>query len=131
MIRAIASPLGTLALAAGTVTFIALVDPNEQGHYPTCPFLVLTGLQCPGCGSLRALHALAHGHVAEAVSLNVFTVAMLPVLVFFWTRWTVAAARGRPARTRAGDPRPIWALFALVMAFWLLRNLPVGAPLAA
>jgi hypothetical protein len=113
------------------VAFVGLVDPNAPGHYPACPFLALTGFQCPGCGSLRTLHALAHGDVAQAVALNVLTVAMLPVLAFFWTRWTLARARGRPARARVGDPRMIWGLFALVIAFWVVRNLPFGTILAA
>jgi hypothetical protein len=56
---------------------------------------------------------------------------MLPVLAFFWTRWTVARARRRPVRRRVGDPRLIWGLFGLVLAFWLVRNLPFGAFLAA
>ncbi|MFC5751006.1 DUF2752 domain-containing protein [Actinomadura rugatobispora] len=130
-IRGLAAPGGVLALAAAVVATVALVDPNERGNYPTCPFLALTGYQCPGCGALRTLHALAHGHVGEALALNVFVVSMLPVLAFFWARWTVARARGRPARTRAGDPRLIWGLFAAVMGFWLMRNLPWGAFLAA
>jgi hypothetical protein len=46
-------------------------------------------------------------------------------------RWTIARVRGRPTRTKAGDPRLIWAFFALVMVFWLVRNLPFGAFLAA
>ena len=33
---------------------VAVLDPNEPGHYPTCPFLRLTGLGVPGCGSLAA-----------------------------------------------------------------------------
>lgn len=129
--RALAAPAGVLTLAAAVVGLVAVVDPNERGNYPTCPFLALTGHQCPGCGALRTLHALAHGELGQAVALNVFVVAVLPVLAFFWTRWTVARARGRPTRTKAGDPRLIWGLFAVVMGFWLVRNLPVGAFLAA
>jgi hypothetical protein len=130
-IRGLAAPGGVLALAAAALAVVAVVDPNERGNYPTCPFLSLTGYQCPGCGALRTLHALAHGQVGEALALNVFVVGMLPVLAFFWVRWTVARARGRPTRTRAGDPRLIWGLFAAVMGFWLTRNLPFGAFLAA
>src|SRR5690606_29528852 len=47
----------TVAGAAATLV-VATVSPEEPGHYPTCPFLALTGAWCPGCGSLRALHAL-------------------------------------------------------------------------
>jgi hypothetical protein len=124
------APGGVLALATAVVVYVGSVDPNEHGHYPTCPFLAATGFYCPGCGSLRMIHALAHGHVGEAVGRNVFAFAMLPLLAYSWVRWTLARARGRPARTKAADPRLIWALFAAIMAFWLLRNLPIGHLLA-
>ena len=42
----------------------------------------LTGLACPGCGSLRALHQLTHGHFGEALRLNPMLVMALPFL--FW-----------------------------------------------
>ncbi|MBA8955103.1 DUF2752 domain-containing protein [Actinomadura namibiensis] len=129
--RRLAVPAGVLALAVGAVAYVGAVDPNQPGHYPTCPFLLLTGLQCPGCGSLRTLHALAHGDVGTALGLNVLTVAMVPVLAFFWARWAVARARGVPTRRKAGDPRAIWGLFAVVVVFWVVRNLPFGTFLAA
>src|SRR4051812_28285915 len=100
--RRLVLPSGVLVLAGVVVGYVAVIDPNQGGNYPTCPFLSLTGCQCPGCGSLRTIHALAHGDMREALGLNLFAVAMLPVLAFFWGRWTVARARGRPARTRAG-----------------------------
>ncbi|MFD0905563.1 DUF2752 domain-containing protein [Actinomadura sediminis] len=130
-VRRLLAPLGVMVLTAGVVGYVAAVDPNEQGHYPTCPFLALSGYQCPGCGALRTVHAVAHGQLGEAVALNVFTVAMLPVLLFFWVRWAVARARDRPTRTKAADPRLIWAFFAVVIVFWVVRNLPFGAALAA
>ncbi|MGP4028818.1 DUF2752 domain-containing protein [Actinomadura sp. 3N407] len=124
-------PAGVVVLTAAVVSYIAAVDPNEQGHYPTCPFLSLTGLQCPGCGSMRTIHALAHGHVGDALALNVFAVTMIPVLAFFWFRWAKALARDRPTRTKTAPPAFIWAFFAAVLLFWLVRNLPFGSFLAA
>lgn len=41
--RGLRAPAGVLVAAAAVVAFVAVVDPNEQGHYPTCPFLALTG----------------------------------------------------------------------------------------
>ncbi|WP_225994232.1 DUF2752 domain-containing protein [Actinomadura rudentiformis] len=127
----LARPMGVLVAATAVVSYLAVVDPNESGHYPTCPFLALTGYQCPGCGSLRTIHALAHGNLGEAFGLNIFAVAMIPVLAFFWIRWTIASARGRPVRTTLADPRLLWGFLALVLLFWLVRNLPFGSFLAA
>jgi hypothetical protein len=122
-------PLSTLAGAAAALAVVAVVDPNEPGHYPTCPFFALTGEFCPGCGSLRAMHALTHGDVAGAAGLNVLALASLPVLAVIWLRWT--------RRTWTGVPRPqplpavwLWTLAVGVVVFALVRNLPFGAALA-
>ncbi|MFG2088655.1 MULTISPECIES: DUF2752 domain-containing protein [unclassified Spirillospora] len=124
-------PGGVLVLTAVVVSYIGAVDPNEEGHYPTCPFLSLTGLQCPGCGAMRTIHALAHGRVDDALGLNVFAVTMVPVLAFFWFRWARALVQDRPTRTKAAHPAFIWAFFGAVLLFWLVRNLPFGSFLAA
>ncbi|WP_246342706.1 DUF2752 domain-containing protein [Actinomadura verrucosospora] len=129
--RRLSRPAGVLVLAVPVVCYVAAVDPGQAGHYPTCPFLALTGYECPGCGALRTIHALAHGHLREALGLNVFAVVMIPVLAFFWLRWTAARALDRPVRTRVADPRLIWAFLGAVLLFWLVRNLPFGAVLAA
>ncbi|WP_243718545.1 DUF2752 domain-containing protein [Actinomadura sp. 7K534] len=124
-------PGGVLIITIAAVSYIAAVDPNEQGHYPTCPFLALTGFQCPGCGSMRTIHALAHGHVQDALALNVLTVAVIPALIFFWARWALARAKDRPTRTKVAHPAFIWAFFGVILLFWLVRNLPFGSFLAA
>ncbi len=124
-------PGAVLVFSVAAVCYVAAVDPNEGGHYPTCPFLAITGFQCPGCGSMRTVHALAHGRVQEAFGLNVLTMAMLPLLAFFWLRWARARALDRPVRTKAAHPALIWILFGAVLLFWLIRNLPAGSFLAA
>lgn len=125
-----AQPAATLAAAGAVLAYVRTIDPNSPGHYPTCPFLAISGFFCPGCGTLRAVHALTHGDLGEAVGLNVFTVSMIPLLAFLWLRWAVASFRGRPSRTRPADPRLIWLLLAAVVVFWITRNLPFGATLA-
>ena len=128
-LRSLHAPLGT-ALAAITATaYVGLVDPNEPGHYPTCPFLALTGYYCPGCGSLRAVHELAHGHLAAALGRNVLTVAGIVLLAVIWGRWAVRQWQGR-ARTTAAPAWATYLLLGVALIFWLLRNLPVGAALA-
>jgi hypothetical protein len=121
--RRLAGPFATAGLTAAVVGYVGLVDPNQAGHYPTCPFLFLTGFYCPGCGSLRAIHALAHLDVLTAVDRNPLTVAAVPLLVWTWLRWTRRAARGR-ARTWAAPTWAVWSLLAVILGFWLLRNLP-------
>jgi uncharacterized protein DUF2752 len=129
-LTALGPPALALAVATALAAYVAMVDPNEQGHYPLCPFLSMTGYYCPGCGSLRMVHAAAHGHLGEAFGSNPLAFAMVPVLGYVWLRWAVSAARGRELRFVLFRPWLLGAFIALVLVFWLLRNLPVGHALA-
>ncbi|MEU8199699.1 DUF2752 domain-containing protein [Streptosporangium sp. NPDC049046] len=135
---AVLAPLGTALAAGAAVAFVGAVDPNEPGHYPPCPFLLLTGLYCPGCGGLRTVYALAHGDPVAALGLNPLVVLMVPVLVLLWGRWALRAwSVGGSAGKSGGGPgwksiRPVyvWLLLALMVVFWIVRNLPFGEFLA-
>ncbi|MBB2912912.1 hypothetical protein FHS43_004207 [Streptosporangium becharense] len=128
--RALAAPLGAALAAGAAVAFVGAVDPNEPGHYPTCPFLMLTGLYCPGCGGLRAVHALVHGDPAAALGLNPVVVVMIPVLAVLWSRWTLRSWRGGPPPGESVRPVYVWLFLALLILFWMARNLPFAEFLA-
>jgi len=109
------------------------VDPNQPGHYPSCPILFLTGRWCPGCGGLRALHDLLHGQIAAAISANLVVVLMVPVAMVLWGRWLVlrSARIGTESRLRRSVPSwLLWFALGVVLLFWVLRNLPGTAWLA-
>jgi hypothetical protein len=118
-----------LAAAAGAaaagVAVVGLGDPSRAGNlFPRCPFHAVTGLWCPGCGTLRAVHDVVHGHVLAGAGRNPLLVVLAPLLV-----WSVLGWLGV---VRRPDP-PAWALVALgvvVVAFTVLRNVPVS-PFAA
>ncbi|MFI6319127.1 DUF2752 domain-containing protein [Nonomuraea sp. NPDC050556] len=129
-LKSLLAPLGVAAATGAVVAYVGSVDPNEAGHYPTCPFLFLTGLYCPGCGSLRAIHALAHLDVVGALDMNPLAVAVLPFLLFWWVRWLVRSWQGRPSRTNLAHPNWVWGFLAVVILYWIVRNLPFGAFLA-
>lgn len=114
-------------VAAGALGVLATIDPNEPGHYPTCPFLAMTGLWCPGCGSLRAMHALTHLDVATAWERNPLAVLAVPLLLAAWLRWLLDAHGSPRARrwhpTRIA-PVVVWTGLVLVLAYWVARNVP-------
>jgi hypothetical protein len=122
-VRRGAGPALLAAFAVAALAWVGSVDPNEPGHYPTCPFLAVTGWFCPGCGSLRALHALVGGDVREALARNPLAVLAVPALAAWWVAWLVRSLRARPRRWVA-PAWSIWALLAVVLAFWVARNLP-------
>lgn len=128
-VRAMRDPAAVAVVGLAAVAVVAVVDPNEPGHYPTCPFLALTGQFCPGCGSLRAIHALAHGQFTTAIGLNVLTVLALVPLGVIWLRWARRRWTGESRRSVA-PVSVLWALVVVVVAFTVVRNLAVGAGLA-
>ena len=74
-----------LALLVGSLLLLVAgvlhaFDPAATGFYPPCVFHKLTGLHCPGCGSLRATHHLLQGHLGEALSMNILLFMLGPVL---------------------------------------------------
>jgi Protein of unknown function (DUF2752) len=121
--------VASAALIGLAVALVAVVDPHTSGRYPTCPFHAVTGLWCPGCGGLRAVHDLTHGHLVNALHENVLVVLLGPSLLVWWL----------VARSRRTDERPVTlllsaggtlAVFVVLGAFAVLRNLPFGAALA-
>ena len=116
--------LAAAALVAGAID--AIGDPSRT-HAPLCPLHALTGLWCPLCGGLRAVHALSRGHVQSAVHDNAMLVLALPVIVVLWAQW---AARTRSGRARRRWPRgATLAVIATLAAFTVLRNLAIGTAL--
>lgn len=124
---------GPVAVGAGAVAGAAVLgnrSPHLPGLYPTCPSLLITGTYCPGCGSMRAVHDLWHLDLAGAWSMNPLAVLLLPVVVGSWFAWLHRAATGRPRRWIS----PPWVpnvLLVVVLAYWVLRNVPALAPYLA
>ena len=119
-----AAPAAATVVAASAAAVLYAVDPNEPGHYPTCPFLATTGLYCPGCGALRATHDLLHGDVAGALARNPAGLLALPYLLVALVTW-FRRSTGRPApRSTSLPPAVIWGLLAAITAYWIVRNLP-------
>ena len=97
-----------------TAALFYVFDPVITPFLPRCPLHALTGLNCPGCGSMRALHQLAHGHLSAAFALNPLAMLALPFLAY--CTW-----RGETPRLKPGWIR---ALLAVVVLFGILRNIP-------
>lgn len=119
-----AAPTLLLIAAAGAAALVlSRVDPGAaDSMLPPCPLLALTGLYCPGCGSTRALHALLHGDLAQAMAMNPLLVIALPVLATMTLNaagW--APGHGERLWRRIGNPKP-WLV--VLLTYWLLRNLP-------
>lgn len=114
-----------IVMAAGGLGFLYLFDPDTSDLYPPCPFLALTGCYCPGCGSLRAFHQLMQGHLMPALGLNPLLMLSLPFIGYFFASHIMLAVTGRPLKTFFVRPVFIWSLLGIIMAYCVLRNLPI------
>lgn len=99
-------------------------NPANSQLYPPSPFRALTGFYCPGCGSLRALHQLLHGHFLSALSLNPLMVLALPYLIYSFFSYTSPVILGEKIPQVYIKSSWIWLLLKIVLAYWVLRNIP-------
>jgi len=109
--------LWVLAIAA--LVALYLLDPETSRVFLPCPFHWLTGLECPGCGSQRAMHDLLHGRVGEAFEHNAALVVAIPVLGLQW-----GASRLHPdKRSWSADNRVVIGWAVALVGWGVLRNL--------
>jgi len=119
------------ALAATGAILVAWIlwrfNPTQHGFYPRCALYVTTGIQCPGCGGLRAIHQLLHGNFRQALSLNPIAVLSLPVAAFYTVRCIQSQWKGVPMTLPFRHKPHVWAILGgLVVGFTIARNLPIG-----
>ncbi len=125
------APLQSLVVLGAATVAVHLRDPHVSGSWGFCPSRLLFGIDCPGCGGLRAVNDLTHGDLAGASSSNLAFVVALPFIVVALGLWTARARGGRPYRIPARAVRPLtWATVVLLVVFTVLRNVPAGAWLA-
>jgi hypothetical protein len=108
------------ALGLVAVPLLLVADPATSSFFPPCPWRAATGWLCPGCGSTRALHALLHGHLTEALQLNPFTVVALPVVAAHLIQEFIGGGDRLTARLR---PIYIRVLAVGITLFGVLRNI--------
>lgn len=113
----------TLVLIAALYVLFKL-DPETHSLFPKCPFLLATGLECPGCGSQRAIHQLLHLNFTSAFRYNAFMVIALPyIFLGIYLQYFGGQAR-HPGTTNFFFGR--WSaliVLILVFSYWIFRNI--------
>ncbi|GAB2879052.1 DUF2752 domain-containing protein [Nocardioides pacificus] len=124
--RRMVAPVATAAVVGALTFALHLRDPNQQGSWGVCPFSWGTGLDCPGCGALRAVHALTDLDLVAAASSNLVLVVCAPLLVALWAGWARQQWRGTTDRLVGSQTRLRIGVVVMValLVFALLRNLP-------
>lgn len=71
-------PYAFPVLVIALVAFYYFVNPCVSSFHIKCIWKDMTGTQCPACGMQRALYALSHGHVLQALRYNYFFIVSVP-----------------------------------------------------
>ena len=113
------------SLIIAGAAYLFIFEPGKSGFFLPCPFRTLTGFTCPGCGVTRALHQILHGHFETAFTLNPLFLVAIPFLLFALIRYSVIVMRGGVPRPNALPAPVIYAIFFIILSFWIFRNTPL------
>ncbi len=112
----------TLVLVAALSVFY-IFDPQEVNLFPKCTFKAITGYDCPGCGSQRAIHDMLHIDFAGAYSHNPLMLFLIPYLLLWLFFELLGGKKLLPGLDKALFGK--WAayiVFTVIVLFWILRN---------
>jgi Protein of unknown function (DUF2752) len=108
-----------------TLAVLRLFSPAQYSFYPQCPIFEYLHLECPGCGTTRALAALLHGRLAEAFHFNALVILLLPVAAAYATLCYYRFLQRRPLRWPQTPPVATYFACVVAVLFTIVRNLPL------
>jgi hypothetical protein len=102
--------------------------PPERYHfYPQCPIFRYLHVYCPGCGATRALAALVHARITDALHYNALVVLLVPVLLAYFVVAYWKALRDEVFLWPRVPTVALTALLVTSAAFGVLRNFVGGS----
>jgi hypothetical protein len=119
--------LVTLGLFVGALLPMSLLTTGVS----FCPFKVVTGLPCPGCGMTRAAIALLHGDPGASFYYHPLGIPLVLTAVaigladgWYWWRSRQLGSRSAPPAWLIErvmlSPAP-WVAIAALVVVWLVR----------
>ena len=101
------------------------LDPESSHLFPKCPFRLLTDYECPGCGSQRAIHYLLNLKIDSAIRANALLVFAVPYILLLFLAELLKLKNGFFMRLHKVlySVKAIWTVFAIVVLWWILRNI--------
>ena len=114
----------TAFFVATVMIIFFYIDPNVYPIFPKCPFLMVTGLECPGCGSQRSFHQLLHLNIANAFRQNPIVVLYIPyMLLGLYIEYIGGKDKfPRIRKVLYGKEAAIIILISIIL-FWIGRNI--------
>ena len=109
----------------GAIVFVASLLWVQKA--PSCPFYLLTGIYCPGCGAGRCVMALLHLDLYAAFRFNPLMFITLPFVLYYLLKIYLAFVFGRDVLPAPNVRKKAFGIIVLsvVLAYFVLRNIPV------
>ena len=105
--------------AGAALAMSILIPASRLPATPFCPFRMLTGWPCPGCGLTHAFCDISHGNFRMAWQANpfgfLFYALAIVLLVWPWLRTRFPFIDPAVSRTRAA----VWAPALLIVGMWV------------
>lgn len=123
-------PRWYLFAIAGVALFILFYHYSGIGHrilILKCPFHSLTGWHCPGCGSQRAIIAGIEGNFVKAMGYNPLLLFGLLIAAYHQSIVIFNFYTKKNTYNLIYHPKFPIVVAAIVLLFWVLRNLPYEA----
>ena len=99
-------------------------NPCSYWFMPKCPFKLLTGLNCPGCGMQRFVYAFVHGHPLKAIQYDYFLICALPYAGAFVIAWIMPNGPTKEKISNVIECKFAIYFYVIIFFFWLVvRNL--------
>ncbi len=115
--------LVVIALIA-VIGLMYFFDPMKYWFAPKCPFKLLTGLSCPGCGMQRFLNALLTGHPAQAIRYNYYLAYALPYAMLFVVEWVMPQGTKRDKLVAVIENKYVVWFYIITFFIWIVvRNI--------
>ena len=119
-----------IKIGAAAVSIVALIfvyknyNPTGNAYFPKCPLKQVTGLECPGCGSQRAVHHLLNFDIGASMDQNPMLVLSIPYLLLGFAFQLVKEPGDQMLRWRKRlfGTKAIYVILTLIISFWILRN---------
>lgn len=116
-----------LLLFGGIFIVFYFYNPSSGiSVFPSCPFKTLSGYNCPGCGSQRAIHQLLHGNLVEAFYLNPLLVLSIPIILYGLGTRAYNYLFDTSHRVEFFYSKLfIYSYFGIAIVYWVVRNLSI------
>lgn len=90
-----------------------------------CPFHLVTGLRCPGCGITRMVVSLVHFDFELAFHYNAALFVALPVFLVLAISIIVGYIKTGSQKLSRWQSIVVISLIVILLLFGVIRNLPV------